>query len=180
MIGNIYLLLSCVLATVWLSPANAVEIIEHIRFPEKRVWIGGKPPAHQISGKIRFIPPEKIRTIVAKIAKEQGVSEDLVLAVIKAESGFNSGAVSPKGAQGIMQLIPATARRFNVDRPFDAEDNIRGGTKYLAWLLDKFNGNVRLAVAGYNAGENSVQRYKGVPPFSETQAYVKTVLAMLD
>ncbi len=112
---------------------------------------------------------------IASAAREHGVDEAIVRAIIHAESAFNPNALSRVGAQGLMQLMPATARRFGVSDSFDATQNIRGGVKYLAWLLKRFNGNLTLAAAGYNAGEGAVDKYKGVPPYSETQRYVVRV-----
>lgn len=108
-------------------------------------------------------------------AREHGVDEAIVRAIIHAESAFNPNALSRVGAQGLMQLMPATARRFGVVNAFDAAQNIRGGVQYLAWLLRRFNGNLTLAAAGYNAGEGAVDKYGGVPPYSETQRYVQRV-----
>jgi soluble lytic murein transglycosylase-like protein len=107
-----------------------------------------------------------------------GVDEALVRAIVHAESAFNPNAVSHKGAQGLMQLIPATADRFNVADPFNPAQNIAGGVQYLAWLLDRFDDNTTLAAAGYNAGEGNVDRYGGVPPFDETQRYVGRVATL--
>lgn len=115
---------------------------------------------------------------IAAAARLHGVDEAVVRAIIHAESAFNPNALSRVGAQGLMQLMPATARRFGVADSFDATQNIGGGVKYLAWLLKRFNGNLTLAAAGYNAGEGAVDKYKGVPPYSETQRYVQRV-AML-
>lgn len=112
---------------------------------------------------------------IANAAREQGVDEAIVRAIIHAESAFNPNALSRVGAQGLMQLMPATARRFGVSNAFDAGQNIQGGVKYLAWLLKRFNGNLTLAAAGYNAGEGAVDKYKGVPPYSETRRYVERV-----
>ena len=95
--------------------------------------------------------------------------------VIKAESDYDSKTVSHKGAQGLMQLMPATAKRFGVRNSFDPEQNIYAGTKYLRWLLDKFDGNADLAVAGYNAGEGNIMKYDGVPPFRETVNYINRI-----
>jgi soluble lytic murein transglycosylase-like protein len=99
----------------------------------------------------------------------------LVHSVIKVESNYNPFAVSPKGAQGLMQLIPATARRFGVTNPSDPMENIRGGAKYLKYLLDLYHGDYPLALAAYNAGEQAVARYGGVPPYPETRNYVDLV-----
>ncbi len=107
------------------------------------------------------------------------VSPDLVRAVIAVESEFDQWAVSSKGARGLMQLMPATARRFGVSDSFDARANIMAGTRYLRLLLDQFAGDVELALAAYNAGENAVARYGGVPPFKETRGYVAKIQALL-
>ncbi len=108
-------------------------------------------------------------------ARQHGVDEAIVRAIIHAESAFNPRALSRVGAQGLMQLMPATASRFGVSNAFDAAQNISGGVRYLAWLLKRFNGNLALAAAGYNAGEGAVDKYGGVPPYGETQRYVQRV-----
>lgn len=113
--------------------------------------------------------------IIQQAAQQHGVSEGLIKAVMHTESGFNVNARSPVGAQGLMQLMPATARRFNVSNAYDPHENIMAGAKYLAWLLKRFNGNTTLALAGYNAGEGNVTKYGGVPPFRETQDYIRRV-----
>ncbi len=118
----------------------------------------------------------KVYELVARLAPQYGIYPRLALAVIRVESNFNPAAVSPKNAQGLMQLIPETSARFNVKRPFDPEDNIRGGLAYLRWLLAYFRGDVALVAAAYNAGEGAVNRYRGVPPYEETRGYVKRVV----
>lgn len=120
------------------------------------------------------------RDEIARAARQFGVEEAVVRAVIHAESAFNPAAVSHAGAQGLMQLMPATARRFGVTDSFDASQNIHGGVQYLAWLLRRFNGNLTLAAAGYNAGEGAVDRHGGVPPYRETQNYVVRVAQLAD
>lgn len=115
-------------------------------------------------------------TIIAA-GKKFNVDAALVSAVIKAESNYNPKAVSHKGARGLMQLMPATAKRFGVTDSFDPVANIHGGTRYLRWLLDKFEGNADHAVAAYNAGEGNVWKYKGVPPFRETNQYIRRIAA---
>jgi hypothetical protein len=109
-----------------------------------------------------------------------GVDRALIRAVMHAESAFRPHAISDAGAQGLMQLMPATSERFAVGDPFDAGQNIRGGVRYLAWLLKRFNGNQMLALAGYNAGEASVDQYNGVPPYAETQTYVTLVQSLAE
>ena len=113
--------------------------------------------------------------LIRQAAQQHGVSEGLVKAIMHTESGFNIHARSPVGAQGLMQLMPATARRFNVSNAYDPQQNIFGGVKYLSWLLKRFNGDTRLAIAAYNAGEGNVDKYGDVPPFRETRDYVKRV-----
>ncbi|MFZ4535508.1 transglycosylase SLT domain-containing protein [Propionivibrio sp.] len=122
---------------------------------------------------------QKVLGLVRKLAPEYGVSPRLVMAVIRNESNFQPSAVSPKNAQGLMQLIPETSARFNVKQPFDPEQNIRGGLSYLRWLLAYFEGNVALVVAAYNAGEGAVNRYKGIPPYAETRDYVKRIMSVV-
>jgi len=119
------------------------------------------------------------RTEITAAAAATGLSEALIIAVIAVESRGKPRAVSPKGAQGLMQLIPATAKRFGVTDSFDAGQNIGGGAAYLNWLLREFRGDVLLALAGYNAGEGAVRKHKGVPPYAETRDYVVLVLDAL-
>lgn len=123
---------------------------------------------------------QSYRREIEAAAGQYGVDRALVRAVIHAESAFRPDVISVAGAQGLMQLMPATAARFAVNDPFDARQNIRGGVRYLAWLLKRFNGNQRLALAGYNAGEASVVEYNGVPPYAETQTYVTRVQSLTE
>lgn len=120
-----------------------------------------------------FVEPYKREIAVA--AREFNVDPALVRAVIHAESAFNKTAVSPAGAQGLMQLMPATARELGVNNAMSATDNIRGGVHYLARMLQRFEGDIRLATAAYNAGPGAVGRHGGIPPYAETRAYVNRV-----
>ena len=113
--------------------------------------------------------------IIFEVAENQGVDPRFVHAVIWQESKYVAHARSHAGAQGLMQLMPATAKRFGCEHPDNPQENITAGTKYLSWLLKRFSGNVELALAGYNAGEGSVDKYDGIPPFNETQNYVKII-----
>ncbi|MCL4322383.1 MAG: lytic transglycosylase domain-containing protein [Deltaproteobacteria bacterium] len=116
------------------------------------------------------------KKIILKASNKYKVSSKLIEAVIKAESGFNDDAVSDKGAEGLMQLMPGTQRQLNVWKPFNPSQNIYGGTKYLKSLIVKYNGNLPLALAAYNAGSKAVKKYGGIPPYSETRSYVDEVM----
>jgi soluble lytic murein transglycosylase-like protein len=140
--------------------------------------IGGPEPAEPPAPAAKA--PEGIDAAVERIAAEQGLSPQLIHSVIKVESNYNALAVSNKGALGIMQLIPETARRFGVANVFNPVENIQGGAKYLRYLLDLYNNSYPLALAAYNAGEKAVERYGGIPPFVETQNYVILVRKQLE
>jgi len=122
-----------------------------------------------------FYSQNHILKLVNKLAPRYNIDANLAMAFIAVESGFNEQATSPKNAQGLMQLIPETAKRFGVKNTYKAEDNIKGGLAYLQWLLAYFKGDVQLVAAAYNAGEATVEKYKGVPPYAETQIYVKKI-----
>ena len=119
----------------------------------------------------------QVLNVVSQISKKHGVDEKLVQALIKQESGFNPKAKSKSGAMGLMQLMPSTAKSLGVQDPYNMVQNVEGGVKYLKSMLNKYNGNVILALAAYNAGPNAVDKYDGVPPYKETQNYVKNILA---
>jgi len=139
----------------------------------QRVPAFGLPPSADIAR-------GQYADLIDQIASQHGVDARLVRAIIRVESNFQPQAISRKGAQGLMQLMPATAGRFAVGDPFDPAENIRGGVQYLRTLLDMFPGELHLALAAYNAGENAVLRHKGIPPYRETQDYVARVLKHLD
>jgi transglycosylase-like protein with SLT domain len=153
----------------------APEVVEEVKkiveeqggvFP-KRSW--------RYSEESQPLWQSKYNEIIVAAAKKFDVDAALVSAVIKAESDYNPRIVSNKGARGLMQLMPATAKRFGVTNSFDPEENIHAGTRYLRWLLKTFDGNADLAVAAYNAGEGNVWKYEGVPPFRETVNYINRI-----
>jgi soluble lytic murein transglycosylase-like protein len=117
----------------------------------------------------------ELASLIDEIATQHEIDPDLVRSVVRVESNFNQYAVSPKGAQGLMQLMPGTARRFGVANSFDPKENIEGGVRYLKYLGRLFPEDLRLVLAAYNAGEEAVNRHGGIPPYAETQAYVRSV-----
>jgi soluble lytic murein transglycosylase-like protein len=119
-----------------------------------------------------------LRELVHRLSAEEGLDPKLVDSVVRVESGYNPGAVSHKGALGLMQLMPDTARRLDVDDPFDPEQNVRGGVRELDRRLERYSGNLQLALAAYNAGEGAVERHRGIPPFEETRDYVARVMSL--
>ncbi len=123
----------------------------------------------------RKLPPQPIAKLVDEVADRYAIEPELVHSVIQVESNYNPFALSPKGAQGLMQLIPSTAQRFGVRNAFDPSQNLEGGVRYLKHLLALYRGDERLALAAYNAGEGAVERWKGVPPYPETRQYVGEV-----
>ncbi len=134
------------------------------------------PPNVRSISSIPTYTREQLGNIVSNISAKYNVDEKLVNAVIRQESGFNVKAKSKAGAMGLMQLMPATARGLGVKDPYNPVQNIEGGVKYLSNLLKKYNGNIVLALAAYNAGSGAVDKYSGVPPYRETQNYVKSIL----
>ena len=129
----------------------------------------------QIPADIPTSGDPKLDRIIFEAGEKEGVDPRFIHAVVWQESKYKVDARSHAGAQGLMQLMPATAKRFGCEHPEDPQENIAAGTKYLSWLLKRFAGNVELALAGYNAGEGSVDKYDGVPPYNETQNYVKII-----
>ena len=150
------------------------EVVEEVK---KIVEEGGVFPRRswRFSEESQPLFRSKYNEIIVGAARHFDVDAALVSAVIKAESDYDAGTVSHKGARGLMQLMPATAKRFGVSNSHDPQENIYAGTRYLRWLLKTFDGNADLAVAAYNAGEGNVWKYKGVPPFRETVNYINRI-----
>lgn len=132
--------------------------------------------AARVAGDAAQGSTDSFKKIIQSASERYDVDAQLVKAVIQAESGFDAGAVSPSGAQGLMQLMPGTARELGVVDAFDPQQNVDGGVRYLRQLLDRYDGNVALALAAYNAGPGAVHAYGGIPPYRETQEYVGRVL----
>ena len=150
------------------APKVAAKAEEEVNKSED---VGQEPVANTTAQRV-------VVELLRKLAPEYGINPRLAFAVIRAESNFNPTAVSPKNAQGLMQLIPETSARFNVSKPFDPEQNIRGGLSYLRWLLAYFKGQVPLVAAAYNSGEGTVNKFRGIPPYAETQSYVKRIVEL--
>ena len=133
--------------------------------------------ANAIQANTQSATKSQILNVINQIADKHGVDEKLVQALIKQESGFNPKAKSKAGAMGLMQLMPSTAKNLGVQDPYNIVQNVEGGVKYLKSMLNRYNGNVILALAAYNAGPGAVDKYDGVPPYKETQNYVRNILA---
>ena len=134
--------------------------------------------ARRQSDRLLSVPSAEMEVLIDRYARRRGMSPGLVQAVIQVESGYNTQALSSKGAMGLMQLMPGTARELGVTDPYDAEQSIRGGTLYLSRLLIRYSGDLRRALAAYNAGPSAVDRYAGVPPYRETERYIRKVMGV--
>lgn len=171
-------------AGVWVftDKAGRVHYSDAPRHPGYRRVIDPATRAREAS-RVEFVQRSGVAMrawdgVIARAGRTYGVSPGLVKAVVHVESRFDLTAVSHRGAQGLMQLMPATSRSLGVDDPFDPWQNIEGGTRYLRYLMKRFKGDLSLALAAYNAGETAVRRFGGIPPYGETQRYVKRVLAL--
>lgn len=153
----------------YVSP-NGTVYMTNVPTGRKFIPVRGRGRYHE------SVSDRELEEAVARYANEYRLSPALLLAVMKAESAFNPTVISKAGAVGLMQLIPETAIRHGVRNLYDTKENIGGGAKHLRYLLDRFHGNIRLALAAYNAGERNVDRYRQIPPFKETRTYVKKVM----
>lgn len=156
-------------------PASSIEAVRPVASARPRQ----EEPTPVDGGEWRAWAGE-FADIIHEAARTYDLDPVLLAAVMRIESNFDPFAVSPKGACGLLQLIPATARRFGVGDVFDPAENVHGGARYLQWLMARYDGDTRLALAAYNAGENAVDRYGGIPPYRETQNYVRKVLGKAD
>ena len=160
-----------------ITPFN--EVLKVAKEESGTVFKVDKPPEipfGSLSRKVQYTKDE-ILSLIDRTAQKYGIDEKLVRALVKQESGFNPNAKSHAGALGLMQLMPSTAAGLGVKNPLDPVQNVEGGVKYLKSMLDRFNGNTILALAAYNAGPNAVKKYGGVPPYKETQNYVRSILS---
>lgn len=165
-------------------PANSITAIERAIDPDDPPPAEPPPSAAEAAGLVEDLRANELWRLaagryadtIAAAADRHGLDRALLAAVAKVESNFNQYAVSPRGACGILQLMPQTVKRFGVRNVFEAAQNIDAGARYLRWLVDRFGGRVDLALAGYNAGEGAVDRHHGIPPFAETEWYVLKVL----
>jgi hypothetical protein len=157
-------------------------VVEEVAPERALVHVLAKVESPAIDAYVANLPKNKrwVVDLVETIADWHKVDSKLVLSIITAESNFKVSAKSNADAHGLMQLIPATSERFNVKNAYNASQNIKGGVKYLRWLLSYFRGDVTLSVAAYNAGEGAVDKYHGIPPYAETKAYVKKVMALYE
>lgn len=163
-----------------LPPCVLVEVAPEKLPPQPFIKSALEPEVTRIERYVETLPKSRrwVVEMVRSLADWYDIDPNFALSVIAVESNFSPAALSNKDAMGLMQLIPATAERFNVKNAFDATQNIKGGLKYLRWLLSYFKGDVQLVAAAYNAGERAVDRYKGIPPYPETRNYVKRVMEL--
>lgn len=169
-----------------LVPSLAAAGVKLVVGPDGKKSIVDDGPAKRpsaTSGKgasfrLREVPDPEVEALINRHSELQSLDPRLVMAVIQAESGYNPRAVSRKGAMGLMQLTAGTARLLEVGDPFNVGENVRGGTTYLRWMIDRFAGNLEHALAAYNAGPGAVEKHRGIPPFRETRDYVRRVIAL--
>jgi len=168
-----------VLGLVCALPAQGGSVHVKVRDDGRRVIVNETRTQFQTRMSSTLIPvAATLATVIEAHADRVGLDPRLVRAVIQVESGYNPQALSNKGAMGLMQLMPDTAKDYAVDDPYDPEQNVRGGTSYLKNLVDHFRGSLGLALAGYNAGPGAVEKYAGIPPYPDTEDYVDRVLGL--
>ena len=166
---------SAAAAEIRMEERDGVLYVQDVKPPQVVAPQPASPPGERVVTKTA--PP--YRDLIRAAAARHGLAPELVESVIRVESNFEVRAVSPKGARGLMQLMPATAAKLGVRNVFDGRENIEGGVRHLRHLVDRYGGNLALALAAYNAGAEAVGRYGGIPPYPETQAYVARVLRLL-
>ena len=174
------LLLLVAVMLVLKSPASAEFLMQE---REGVLYVKNvEPPSTSFTPRPAPATPsaDSYRNLIREAAERHAVAPGLVESVIRVESNFEARAVSPKGARGLMQLMPQTAAQLGVRNAFDVRENIDGGVRHLRYLLDLYRGNVSLALAAYNAGVEAVAKYRGIPPYAETQAYVARILGLLE
>jgi soluble lytic murein transglycosylase len=170
------------LLLIALPGALAAEVSLDVRADGVKVMRNEPAVARErrLSGRLLALPSTKLAELVERWAGERELDPRLVQAVMQVESGYNPKALSDKGAIGLMQLMPGTARELSVDDPWDPDQNVRGGTQYLKQMLDFFSGDLELALAAYNAGARAVLENAGIPPYPDTRAYVRRVRCLFD
>ena len=156
--------------------ARAIPIIVTGALLASSAWSFAAAPAAGVGR--TALDRTDLRELVHSVSREHGVDPKLVDALVRVESSYDPNAVSHRGAMGLMQLMPETALRLEVDDPFDPEKNVRAGVKELSRLVDRYSGNLQFALAAYNAGEGAVAQYRGVPPYAETRDYVSRILTL--
>ncbi len=161
-----------------IDPPSNVSEMPSCLLPDPPPAVAAMEPIISAKTAALFNSQRRIYGLVEKLAEHYEIDPNLAMAFIAVESGFNPKATSPKNAQGLMQLIPETAKRFRVKNAYNSEDNIKGGMAYLRWLLSLYRGDIELVAAAYNAGEGAVERHKGIPPYPETQSYVKKITTL--
>lgn len=177
-----YVYLGAALLSLGLAPWARAEVKIDVRGDGIKVIKGepGEARSRRLAARLVPIPTTTVASLVERWADDRGLDPRLVQAVVQVESGYNPKALSNKGAIGLMQLMPGTARELGVDDPWNPEHNVAGGTEYLRRMLEFFSGDLELALAAYNAGPQAVLEHAGIPPYAETRAYVRKILCIYE